>query len=102
MAPLPDGEYLVSVITEMELFSYPSLSPNSESLIRDFLNEVSIMGLTDSVKERAIAPRRKHGLKLPDAIVAATALVVEAELVTNDGKLDRVLDLKVRRLVLRV
>lgn len=68
----------------------------------ELLNEVSIVGLTDSVKERAIGLRRTYGLKLPDAIVAGTALVIGAELVTNDGKLERVPDLKVRKLVLRV
>lgn len=75
---------------------------HSETGIREFLNDVSIVGLTDSVKERAIELRRKYGLKLPDAIVAGTALVVGAELVTNDGKLERIPDLKVRKLVLRV
>ena len=54
------------------------------------------------MKERAIGLRRTYGLKLPDAIVASTALVIGAELVTNDGKLERVPDLKVRKLVLRV
>ena len=93
---------MVPVITEMELFSYPSLSGDSETRIRKFLNEASIVGLTDSVKERAIELRRKSGLKLPDAIVAGTALVVGAELVTNDGKLERIPDLKVRQLVPRV
>jgi predicted nucleic acid-binding protein len=101
MAPLPEGEYLVSVITEMELFSSPSLSPDSESRIREFLNEVSIVELTDSVKERTIEVRGTYARKLPDAIVAAAAIVTGADILTNDRKFDRVCDLKVRNLVLR-
>jgi hypothetical protein len=42
------------------------------------------------VKKLAIRLRREHQLKLPDAIVAATALSLKAELVTNDTKLLRI------------
>jgi predicted nucleic acid-binding protein len=41
------------------------------------------------VKKLAIILRREHQLKLPDAIVAATALSLGATLVTNDVKLLR-------------
>jgi predicted nucleic acid-binding protein len=96
--PLPPGEYLVSVITEMELLSYPSLDRKSEKQIRDFLSEVAVIGLTQDVEERAVQLRRQERLKLPDAIVAATALVFEAELLTSDKKLQRVPGLRFREL----
>lgn len=100
-APLPAGEYLVSVITEMELLSYPALDATSEKQIREFLNEVAVIGLTQDVQARAIQLRRQEQLKLPDAIVAATALVFDAELLTNDKKLQRVPGLRWRELTLR-
>ena len=97
---LPAGEYLTSVITEMELLSYPSLTKEEERQIRSFLGEVRVIGLGEEVKERAIELRRKHGMKLPDAIVAATALAGEAELCKNDRKMGLVPELKVRSLPL--
>ncbi len=100
-APLPPGEYLISVITEMELLSYPSLDSRSEKQITDFLTEVAVIGLTRDVEERAIQLRQQEHLKLPDAIVAATALVFDAELLTNDKKLHRVQGLKLRELAVR-
>ena len=87
--PLPRGEYYVSVISELELLAYPSLSADDERRIRELLADVSVADITGPVKEATIRLRRAHGLRLPDAIVAATALSLEAELVTNDARLAR-------------
>jgi predicted nucleic acid-binding protein len=91
---------LVSVITEMEMLSYPSLDSRSERQIKAFLSEVVVIGLTREVEERAIQLRRQEHLKLPNAIIAATALVFDAELLTNDKKFQRVPGLRCRELVL--
>lgn len=85
--PLPIGKYLVSVITEMELLSYPSMSESEEIIVRDFLTKITVVGLDNNIKELAIAFRKNYRLKLPDAIVAATAKSVNANLLTNDLKL---------------
>jgi predicted nucleic acid-binding protein len=62
------------VITEMELLSYPTLDSAAESQIRSFLSEVTVVGLTRPVIDLAIRLRREQALKLPDAVIAATAL----------------------------
>ena len=99
---LPDGDYFVSVITEMELLSYPTLDSAAESQIRSFLSEVTVVGLTRPVIDLAIRLRREQALKLPDAVIAATALALEAELWTNDDKLLRISALKCRHLNLKI
>ena len=85
--PLASGEYFVSVITEMELLSYPSLEAQQEAQIQSFLNKVTIVNLNSEIKRFAIELRRARKLKLPDAIIVATAMAIEAELLTNDQKL---------------
>ena len=87
--PLPTGQYFISVISEMELLSYPLLDESAQSRIEAFLSEIIIVGLNEPVKKLAIVLRREHKLKLPDAIVAATALSLGAALVTNDANLLR-------------
>ncbi|MGH9345323.1 MAG: type II toxin-antitoxin system VapC family toxin [Terriglobia bacterium] len=87
--PLPPRFYFASVITEMELLSYPSLDTTAERQIRGFLSEITVVGLTDSVKTTAIIIRRQDGLKLPDAIVVGTAVVLDADLLTNDAHLSK-------------
>ena len=84
---IPVGQYFISVISEMELLSYPLLDESAQAKIEGFLSEVTVVGLTEDVKARAIRLRRQHSLKLPDAIVAATALSLGASLLTNDSKL---------------
>ncbi len=86
-APLPPGPYCVSVITEMELLSFPTITPPEEARIREFLNSVTVVELTADVRDRALSLRRGKGLRLPDAIVAATAECLDTDLFTNDERL---------------
>jgi predicted nucleic acid-binding protein len=85
--PLPTADFYVSVITEMELLSYPLLKTSEEAEIHDFLTDVTIIDLKREIKHYAITLRRQYRLKLPDAIVSATAKYLDAILFTNDLKL---------------
>jgi predicted nucleic acid-binding protein len=89
-APLTTGSYGVSVITEMELLAWPSLTVQEEANIREFLRQVIICELTPSIRARAVQLRRKEHLKLPDAVVCATAIEFDVELWTNDVALVKV------------
>ncbi|NCD42760.1 MAG: type II toxin-antitoxin system VapC family toxin [Bacteroidia bacterium] len=83
----PAAEYYVSVITEIELLSFHSLSKADELQIKCFLRDVHIVELTTKIKEQTIALRRDKRLKLPDAIICASAIINEAKLVTEDVRL---------------
>lgn len=98
---LPSAEYFVSTITELELLSYPVLKPEEESEIHDFLNDVTVVDLNRDIKAAAIALRRQHRLKLPDALIVATAQQLEAELLTNDTKILGLPNLSARSLPLK-
>jgi predicted nucleic acid-binding protein len=100
-APLEVGQYYVSVISEMELLSYPNLAEDDETQIRLFLEGVMVAELTPDIKTTAIQLRRRHNLKLPDAIVAASAMVLEAELLTNDLQLRHTAPIHSRALALK-
>ena len=95
---LPEDRYAVSFITEMELLSYPHLSAEEEENVRAFLASVEVCGLSQGLKVLAIGLRRQHGLKLPDAIICATAMERNATLWTNDQKLANVPELRCRRM----
>jgi predicted nucleic acid-binding protein len=85
----------------LELLAYPGLVPSEEQRIRDFLADVPITDLTQSVKHHAVSLRKRFGLKLPDAIVAATALALEATLLTNDQRLLALSDVPTQTLLVR-
>lgn len=94
VGPAPAGECMASVITEIELLSFPSLDKEAEAGIHHLLAAMTIVPLTDAIRDYAITLRRRHRLKLPDAIIAATALVMNAEPVSNDEPLDRVTEIR--------
>jgi len=98
--PLPSGSYGLSVITEMELLAWPSLTPEEEQKIREFLSQLVICELTLSIRARAVQLRREQRLRLPDAIVCATALEFDVDLWTNDNDLATVPGLRCRNVKL--
>jgi predicted nucleic acid-binding protein len=87
---LKTTDLFISVISEIELFSKPKMAADEEENLRAFLAERTIIiDLTDDVKNETIALRRNVKLKLPDCIVAATAIVPDSVLLTADKKLLR-------------
>jgi len=87
---LNEADLFISVITEIELFAKPEMPLNEEESLRGFLSDkISIIDLTNEIKKEVIALRRSTKHKLPDCIVAATAIVLDATLLTADVKLLR-------------
>lgn len=73
-----------SEITEMELLSWPAIGPKDEREITRFLENVNIQPINAEIKMHTIALRRITRQKLPDAIIAATAICLHAPLITSD------------------
>lgn len=74
----------ISVITWMEVLV--GAPPDVEGATRAFLAGFSVVGLDDDIAARAVALRRRHGIKLPDAIIWATADVNSLLLVTRNTR----------------
>ncbi|WP_455423738.1 PIN domain-containing protein [Chloracidobacterium validum] len=75
---------LISRITWMEVLIG---AEDNETEVRDFLeSRFEIVSLDLVVAERAIELRRAHRMRLPDAIIWATAQVNDAVLVTRNTK----------------
>jgi predicted nucleic acid-binding protein len=77
-------ECFVSVIVKLELLKYPDITPDQEQAVIEFLRLVPIMPLNETIENQTIALSRSTRLKLPDAIIGATAIVYDAEIVTRD------------------
>jgi len=99
--PLPPGDYFVSAISEIELLSYPRLDTETEARIRSLLSSLTVIELVPAIKVEAIRLRRRHSVKVPDAIIAATAIVFDLELLTADQRLSRLSGLRLRTLPLK-
>ena len=83
----------ISVITELEFLSFPELVTQDELLFQQFKSRVEVVDLQSSdmkMISRIIEIRRSAKVKLPDAIIAATALENDATLVSQDMGFSRV------------
>lgn len=81
------GALFASVITRMELLSFHGITPEEERHICAFLDTLSIIPMDDELEASAIRLRRATRRKLPDAIVAASAIISKATLITYDTEL---------------
>lgn len=75
----------VSVISWVEVL-VGARSDGEEAVIRDFLARFRILDVDRDTAEEAIRVRRSHRVKLPDAIIWATARARGALLVTRNTK----------------
>lgn len=88
--PFPSGQFGYSVITEIELLSWPKMQPKTEGDCRDLLATMHRIELDAPIRETTITLRREHHLKLPDALIAACAIHFDAVLLTNDQRLSNI------------
>lgn len=93
---LPEGEFYISFITELEVLSYSSITTAEENQLKQFLREIPVIDITKDIKNQTIAFRKKYHLKLPDAIISATAFQIGATLITNDKSLLSLKEVKVQ------
>ena len=78
-------EVAISMVTWMEVLAGTE-DAAEETITRDFLSQFKIQPLDKTVAERAIKIRRQHKLKLPDAIIWATAMELGRVLVTRNTR----------------
>jgi len=81
-------DFLCSVITEAELFS-TTISEQVQKNIEGVLSEAEIVEVSSDIARKAGEIRAKgydkgYKINLPDAIIAATAIVENAIVVTNN------------------
>jgi predicted nucleic acid-binding protein len=82
----------------LEFLAFSRLSSEDAALFDRFCERVETVGVTKDdteLLETAVRLRREHAVKPPDAVIAATALVKRADLVTADTGFDRVAGLAV-------
>jgi predicted nucleic acid-binding protein len=76
---------VISVINRIELLAGPRLTEPQRSALVSLLDEFQEVSLTDEVVSMTIELLQSRQVKrLPDAIIAATALVTDSTLVTRN------------------
>lgn len=77
----------ISFITRIELFSSSKISETELISLNDFINIVTVLdNITTEIISICIELRKKYKLKLPDALIAATAINNDLILLTRNEK----------------
>ncbi|RPI12496.1 MAG: type II toxin-antitoxin system VapC family toxin [Ignavibacteriae bacterium] len=92
---LNNREIHISFFTELEILSYAKLSNEEIIKINSFLSSCFIEDINQEIKNRTVELRSKYSLKLPDAIIAATADYFDFPLITSDKHFQRVNELTI-------
>jgi predicted nucleic acid-binding protein len=85
------ADYLaISIISQLEFMGFSRISHEDQMLFSEFKARVEMIDLTASdvdLMSCIYALRAETSLKLPDAIIAASAKINDALLITADSKL---------------
>jgi len=72
---LKESQPCISSITEIELLCWKTADQKDLDTLNSFINDAIVIELEQAIKLRTAEIRKLHKIKLPDAIIAATALV---------------------------
>ncbi len=75
----------ISFITQIELLCFQTSDKNL-SLLSEFVNDSIVYGVQEKITEITIDLRRMYSIKIPDALIAATALNNKLTLITRNVK----------------
>jgi len=78
-------EKLISIITYIEVMVGVK-SPKEETVIRGFFDLFTVCELSTAIADESISLRQRHRLKIPDAVVYATAKSEGTLIVTRNTK----------------
>jgi predicted nucleic acid-binding protein len=73
----------ISVITKIELLGF-NTNPAHYQILENFVQDVTLFELSAGIVESCIMIRKEYKTKVPDAIIAATALENKLELLTRN------------------
>jgi predicted nucleic acid-binding protein len=83
---LEENRPVISAITEIELLCWKAVTEEDLEIIRNFINDSFVIELESAVKIKTAEIRKLHKIKLPDAIIAASALIYDLTFLTRNTK----------------
>jgi predicted nucleic acid-binding protein len=85
-----DYGFAVSFITEIELLGAFSITKIQRNQFKDLLDDCLVLDMNYQIKQKCIDIRKKYKIKIPDAIIASTAIVYNIPLITSDKDFDKI------------
>ena len=78
LATLLEGKNLyLSFVSQLELLGYDGLKKKEEAIVRQFIEQCTVVDINGGIKELVISIRREHRIKLPDCIIMASSIYMD-------------------------
>jgi toxin FitB len=78
------NDSVIATITRIEVLGFKGIQPREEEFFKRYFSSVLQLSLSENIISKAIELRQKKKIKLGDSIIAATAIIHEAELYTHN------------------
>ncbi len=88
-----EKQLYISIITEMELLACKNITTTEQQQVANFLSELTVININEGIKISTIKIKKRLNLKLPDSIIAATAMWLKLPFVTSDKQFKQVAEL---------
>lgn len=75
---------IISVITRIELMGWYNATSAQLERLRPFIISSQTYNLSEDIIQQTIILRQQYKIKLPDAVIAATAIVYNHKLITRN------------------
>ncbi len=92
---LDESGSFISIISKIELLGWQAPSQRALQKVANFVADSITLPLTDLIADKTIELKQNQKIKLPDAVIAATALVNDLTLISrNDDDFRKIPGLK--------
>jgi len=79
-----ENDLFISAITKLEVLGYHKLTEREQELFIIFFQNINILSINNQVINQAIKIRQTKSISIGDSIIAATALIHNQEIFTNN------------------
>lgn len=91
-----DGKHVwMSIITELELFGKKGLKKQEIKAINKLIKSCFVIEINEDIKESTKELMQNFSIKLPDAVIASTAIYLDFPLFTSDKVFAKIPELNV-------
>lgn len=80
------SKFYISVINRIELLGNKNIQSKEQAALDAFINNALVLHLDEEIVVETIKIRKNYTIKLPDAVIAATCIVNNCHLITNNTK----------------
>jgi|TergutMp193P3_1026864.scaffolds.fasta_scaffold58433_3 predicted nucleic acid-binding protein len=87
LADFPDCEIYINPVVAIEVLAKTGMNEDEEAAARALLDSFKWTEIDKTVCEVAVQIRRAKELRLPDALIAASAIILNATVLSNDSHL---------------